>query len=129
VRIYPAIGLAYDWVRSEKGVFQPMFGFAYVYEEFTVDSIGKNDYAALLIGFEGEVALPYDSSLGGSIIYLPGLQKPDENWLFRWDLWLTIPVWDPLALKFVVRDVFDNNPAPNVGNNKFVTTMGMTLEF
>ena len=62
-------------------------------------------------------------------MYLPGLQKPDENWLFRWDLWLTVPVWDPLALKLVMRDVFDNNPAPNVGNNKFVTTMGMTLEF
>jgi hypothetical protein len=129
LRIYPAVGLAFDWVRSEKGFFQPMIGIAYVYEEFTGDLIRNNDYPALLLGFGGEVALPFGSSLGGTVIYLPGLEDPDDNWLFRSDFWLTIPVWDPLALKFVVRDVYDNNPAPNVGNNKFITTMGMTLEF
>ena len=55
--------------------------------------------------------------------------SPWDDYLFRWEANLTIPLVDPLALRLRITDVNDNNPSPDVGNNKFTTTLGLALRF
>jgi hypothetical protein len=127
LRTYPILAASYAVFDDPRWEFDPFFGFAWVHEDFI--ELGDNNYAAAALGFQGRTSLPFGSELGGSMFYLPGLEKPDENWLYRMELYLTLPVWDPLALKFRISETYDNNPAPNVGSNKVETILVLSLEF
>ena len=41
----------------------------------------------------------------------------------------TVPIWDPLAFRATFININDNNPASDIGNNKFQTIMGLALRF
>ena len=81
------------------------------------------------IGLEAEWSLPRDLRLRGGLLYLPGLTDIDRDWLFRSELELTVPIWDPIFARFRVRNINDNNPAPGVGSNEFTTNLGLSLQF
>ncbi len=67
--------------------------------------------------------------LDGRVLYYPGIPNPRDDWLFRTEANLTIPLVDPLALRFRINQVNDNNPSPDVGSNKWTTTLGLAVRF
>jgi hypothetical protein len=127
IRAYPGAGAGYRFVETEKALLQLMGGFAYVYEEFV--DLADNTYPAGLLGLEGRYAWESGIEVGGRMFYYPGIPDPGENWLYRTELWFTVPLVDPLALKFRVTNVNDNNPTPDVGDNKLTTSLGLSLRF
>jgi hypothetical protein len=65
-------------------------------------------------------------------IYAKGnltIQYEKDDWLFRSFLDFTVPLFEPIALKLLLANVNGDNPSPDVGNNKFTTTMALSLEF
>jgi hypothetical protein len=87
------------------------------------------EYAAAHIGLEGRYRFGRGIELVGALLYLPGFNNPSEDWLFRTVIDLVVPVFDPLALKLRISNVNDNNPSPNVGTNKFTTTISLSVRF
>jgi hypothetical protein len=129
IRAYPLAGLGYNIVQTRSGwLWQALGGFGWVYEDFGV-AFPSNDYAAAVIATELRAPLWGGSEARFSIFYMPGITTADENWLFRSRLALTVPVYDPLAIKLTMTDTADNNPTPTVGNNKFTTLLGFSLVF
>jgi hypothetical protein len=130
-RIFPTAGLGYRIFDSERAMLQPKLGFGYVYEDF--QDVGSdsntNDYPSAFIGLDGSYTWEMGAELRARLGYWPGLVSPDENWLFRSELTATVPIWDPLAFRATIINVNDNNPAPDTGNNKFHTIMGLALRF
>lgn len=126
-RIFPNAGLGYRILQREESFVSLLAGFGFVYEEF--DGFPNNDYGAAMLGIEAEWQLPYDISLRSGVFYMPSLSDFENDWLFRWNFEITVPIWDPIAMRFRMRNTNDSNPAPDVGNNKFTTIMGLTLQF
>ena len=127
VRAYPGAGLGYRFVETKKTLLQLLLGPGYVYEEFT--ELESNEYAAVYIGLDARFALrSYFESLL-KVQYMPGIQDPDENWLFRAELEFTIPITNSLGMKLRFGQVNDNNPTPDVGNNKFTTDLLLSFGF
>ena len=60
---------------------------------------------------------------------MPSLEDFGSNWLYRWGLELTMPIWDPIAMRFRVSGINDDNPTRDVGNNKVTTILGLALSF
>jgi hypothetical protein len=127
LRMYPAAGIGYRLSETTNSLLQFMVGPAYVWEEFTV--FGENDYTSLFLGCEGRYQFRTGISIGGHIYYYPDITGPGDNWLFRTELDLTIPLYGPLAMLVRFNEVYDNNPEPNVGNNKFTTLVGLAVKF
>ena len=60
--------------------------------------------------------------------YTPAISG-DSEWLFRSELRFDFPVGELLALRFGITNVSDNNPSPDVGNNKTTTKLALALNF
>jgi putative salt-induced outer membrane protein YdiY len=127
IRVFPSGGIGYRFVESKKALLQLQLGIGYVYESFV--DFGRNDYVCGHVGVEGRYDFWRGVTLSGRIMYLPGLRDPSEDWLSRAEIVFTVPVVDPIALKIKLTEVYDNNPAPDVGNNKFTTSVGLALKF
>ena len=82
-----------------------------------------------MIGLEGEWHLPNDVRIRGTSFFLPSLTDLGGDRLLRSELEVTVPIVDPLAAKFRMRNVNDNNPSADVGDNKFTTNVGLSLQF
>jgi hypothetical protein len=126
-RTYPAGGIGYRLVEKERSFLLLPIGLGYVDETFI--GFGTNSYTAAFIGMEGSYEFVNGMILALKILYMPGLDDPSHNWLFRGVGEFTIPIYDPLALKIRVTDENDNNPDPAVGNNKFTTTLALIFRF
>jgi hypothetical protein len=63
------------------------------------------------------------------MLYMPQISDPKENWLFRAELEFTVPIFDPIAVKLRLTNTNDNNPTPEVGNNKFNAALLASLVF
>lgn len=127
-RVFPTAGVGYRLFEREDTSFLAILGgFGWVYEDF--DGFPDNDYAAALLGLEAEWLFPRDIRLRSVAMYMPSLTDISNDWLFRWELDLTVPIWDPIAMRFRMRNVNDDNPTPDVGNNKFTTILGFSLNF
>jgi hypothetical protein len=132
-RAYVGMGPGYrllDTKRVQLGVFG---GLGFVTEEFEAEDPGEDsivrDYGAGVIGTEGSWRLPRDSELRGYFFYMPSWEGPGDHWLMRFELTYTVPIWDPIAAKVGVRNVYDDNPSADTGNNKFTTLLGLALRF
>jgi hypothetical protein len=60
---------------------------------------------------------------------MPSFVGSGDHRLLRFELAYAVPIWDPIALKAGVRNVFDDNPSDDTGNNKFTTFLGLALQF
>jgi hypothetical protein len=126
-RTFPAGGLGYRIFDSETLLLQLFGGFGWAFTDYK--GAGDEDWAAGLLGGEVRWSLPRDAQASLGLFYMPKLENPGDGWLYRSRFLFTMPIWDPLTLRFRITDVNDNNPAPNIGNNKFTTTWGFGLRF
>jgi putative salt-induced outer membrane protein YdiY len=126
-RAYPGAGLGYRFVETEKALFQLQLGPGYVYEEFT--DLGNNDYWAAFIGLEARYAFRTYFNTRLHMLYMPDIPDVNENWLYRAELEFAVPITQLMALKLRFTQVNDNNPSPDVGNNKLTSTLLLSLGF
>jgi hypothetical protein len=127
VRAYPNAGLGYRFVETEKSLFQLGCGPGYVYEEFTDQ--GDNEYAAIYMDLEARYDFRSYFVTLLRMLYMPDIRDFRENWLFRAELEFSIPITQVLAMKLRFTNVNDNNPTPDVGNNKFKTNLLLSFGF
>jgi hypothetical protein len=128
-RWYPAAGVGYRFVENQmtQSLLQVPVGVGHVDEDF--GGIGTNSYASWYIGLEGRYDFGNGIILGGKLLYMPGIENPGEDSLLRAELDFTVPIFDPVALKLQITDANDNNPTPEVGDNKFTTALVLSLVF
>jgi hypothetical protein len=126
-RLYPSAGFGYQVYNKKNYLLHFPIGFGYVDENFI--DISKNSYPAGYIGFDGFYTFSNGIKLSGNLYYMPSLEKRDEEWLFRFDFDVKLPIVDPVALIFRITEVNDNNPTPDVGTNKFTTLLALSLDF
>jgi hypothetical protein len=135
LRWYPSAGIGYRFFEdvSRQRLLQVGLGLGYVDEDFI--GFRSNSYLSAAIIAEGRYSFGRkylrgrNVTLRGRLLYMPGLDDPDEDWLFRIILELIVPIVDPLNFKIRVTESNDNNPAPDVGDNKTTTTFSLSLEF
>ena len=128
-RWYPAAGIGYRIVKEEKKEtsLQIPLGIGYVDEDF--GGIGTNSFVSLYLGLSGSYDFGQGIILAGAVLYMPKIPGPTENWLFRTELDFTVPIFDPIAVKLRLTNTNDNNPTPEVGNNKFTAALLVSLVF
>ena len=137
-RLYPSAGYGYRLQTDKNHWIQFKVGAGYVFEQFLASNDnGKdsvNTYATALFAvdttYKFEDLIFIDSVLlSAYFFYMPGLSGPDQNWLLRYSLTGTIPLSKSLAFKMVAKQITDDNPAPDVGNNKFTFDLYLSLRF
>jgi len=126
-RVYPAAGIGYRLFQKEQNFIQLPVGLGYVYENF--DGFGTNRYLSWYIGLGGRYDFDKGIYLDVEFLYMPSIAPFADDWLFRGFVDFTVPLFDPIALKLLLANVNDDNPSPDVGNNKFTATMALSLEF
>jgi len=127
LRVYPAAGVGYRLFQKEQNFIQIPVGLGYVYENF--DGFGTNSYLSWYIGLGGRYDFGKGIYLDVDFLYMPSIAPFADDWLFRGFVDFTVPLFDPIALKLLLANVNDDNPSPDVGNNKFTATMALSLEF
>jgi hypothetical protein len=90
---------------------------------------GREYYWAAYLGSEAYYTFLYGIVLRGKIFYMPSVGHSRNSWLFRLNASLAFPLSDLFALRFTIKDVADNNPAPDIGNNKITTTFSLSFTF
>ena len=124
---YPGGGVGYRFVETDRALLQVQVGGAYVNQNF--EDFPDNTFPSGLLGLEGRYEFESGIEVGGRMFYYPGIPNPREDWLYRTELYFTVPLFDPIALKLRFTNVNDNNPTPDVGTNKATTTLGLSLRF
>jgi hypothetical protein len=127
VRAYPGVGLGFRFVETEKALLQLQLGPGYVYEEFT--DLGSNDYWAAFIGLEARYAFRSYFNTRLHMLWMPDIQDVNKNWLYRGELEFAVPITQLISMKLRFTQVNDNNPSPDVGNNKLTSTLLLSLGF
>jgi len=127
IRAYPSVGMGYRLAETKKLRFQVQAGVAYVYEEFI--DYPDNEYFALHVGFEGGYDFTKNYGVTWKTYYYPGLEDYTKNWLFRTELVFDAKITQALSLNLRLADTLDNTPAPDVGDNKFTTTLSLLFTF
>ena len=127
VRAYPSAGVGYRLAETGKLRFQVQAGLAYVYEDFI--DYPDNEYAALHVGFEGGYDFTKNYSVTWKTYYYPGLEDYTKNWLFRTEMVFDARLTKAFSLNLRLTDTLDNTPAPDVGVNKFTTTLSLLFTF
>ena len=140
-RLYPAAGYGYLIKADKNRWIQFKIGVGFVYEIFIDDPVFnipqeslENRYAAGAFGIDGEYEIRDIMILnrvlfGATLFYMPGMEDLKSNWLLRYSVTTTIPLSKALALKIVTRQVTDDNPSPDVGNNKLTFDLYLSLRF
>mgnify|MGYP000297567699 CR=1 FL=1 len=131
-RIYPSFGYGYRLQADKKRWVQFKLGGGYVYETFI--DYPSNEYAAGFLGLDAEyevrdLLLLNRILFGANFFYMPAFRDISNNWLLRYSVTAEIPVSKALSLKMVARQVSDDNPSPEVGDNKFTFDLYLSLRF
>ena len=126
-RFYPAAGVGYRLIEEERSFLFFPIGIGYVDEDFV--DFGDDSYVSAYFGVEGLYEFNNGMTLSGNILYMPDISDPGQNWLFRWLIDFTLPIYDPLALRLRIREENDNNPDLAVGDNKFTTSLALIFRF
>ena len=66
--------------------------------------------------------------ISGRLNYTPEISS-GVQWLFRSEINIDLPISELLSLRWRVTNISDNNPAPNVGNNKTTTNVALSASF
>ncbi len=137
-RLYPSVGYGYHLATDKSHWVQFKVGGGFVYEDFLSydenSSASSNQYLAGLFAVDAsykfeDLMLVNSIVLGVHFFYMPGIRSLKENWLFRYSITGSIPISKILALKAVAKQVSDDNPSPDIGNNKLTFDLYLSLNF
>lgn len=126
MQLFPSAGAGYrvlDWYEINMDL---SLGLGVVYSDY--EDFPDETYPAGFFGLDYRQKLPRGSTLRISSMYMPDIRDLHQNWLWRTRSTLTVPLVDPLAVRFRIENVNDNVPSPDVGNNKFTTFLGLALK-
>lgn len=126
-RLYPAAGVGYRRTFGKNFWINPQLGVGGVFDRYT--TYGRENYAALYTAMEAYYRFDLGPELRGRLMYMPGIAHDRSAWLFRAFASLSIPLTDLFALKFSIEDIDDNNPFPDIGNNKITTKFAFSFTF
>lgn len=126
-RYYAALGLGHRFSHERKRYFELQGGVGGVSNQY--DNFANDNYAALYGGFDFLYTFANGLLWRGNMLYMPSIGYSPQTWLFRARTSLTIPLSQMVALRFSITDVDDDNPEPDIGNNKITTDFGMSLLF
>ncbi len=127
LRTYPTAGIGYRLVEKGRALIQFPVGLGYVSEDFTV--FGTNSYTGLYLGAEGSYTFNNGMRMMLGLLWIKGFSDPDENRLFRGFFEFAVPIVEPIAIKLRITETNDDNPAPEVGDNKLTATLAVSLQF
>ncbi len=133
-RWIPSAGYGYRFKFDKNTWLEPSAGLAYVATTYSEDLYPDKDFTAGSIGLTGKYQIddvPFISTLivDGFLMYYPSLENFSEDWVFRSNLTLGIPLFDFFSVKLSYDLRNDSNPDPSVGNNKTTTKLLLGLDF
>jgi len=140
-RLYPSVGYGYRFIFDRDTWVQIKGGAGYVYESFYPyeappgeSVVHNNDYSAAFVGVSAKdhlknLWLVKELILSGNVFYMPSFKDPGGDWLSRMTFTIEIPINSMLSLKWVYRIVNDDNPVPEVGNNKTTTDIYFSMHY
>ncbi|WP_456382410.1 DUF481 domain-containing protein [Hydrogenimonas sp.] len=140
-RLYPSIGYGHRFYFGKETWIQLKGGAGYVYESFYPYDplpgekyVGNNDYSALFVGISAkdhlrDLWLIEELILTANVFYMPSLMAPSDDWLSRMTFTVDFPLTSLLSLKLLYRVVNDDNPVPEVGNNKTTTDLLFSIHY
>ena len=140
-RLYPSIGYGHRFYFDRDTWVQLKGGGGYVYESFYPYDpmpgetyIRSNDYSAAFVGISAkdhlkDIWLVQEIILSANIFHMPSLMSPSDDWLSRMTFTVEFPLTSLMSLKLVYRVVNDDNPVPEVGNNKTTTDLYLSVHY
>ena len=102
-------------------------GIGYVDADF--GDIGSDSFVSWYFGLSGSYDFGRGMVLSAWALYMPKIDDPGDDWLFRTELDFSVPIFDPIAVRLRLTNVNDNNPTPEVGENKFTAAILLSLMF
>ncbi len=130
IRGVPKLGVGYVfWQETldeyRRNFLQGEVGGSWVYEKYFGGS--DRDYYAVAFGALAGYYLPYRAHFDWRLDYLPAVDSFTKNYLLRTEGGLTMPLIDPVSAKFLLRDEYNNQPAPGAQRNSLWLTLGLSL--
>lgn len=126
-RIYPAGGIGYKRSFSKDLALYMQVGLGGVFDRYT--TYGKEDYLAVYTATELTYRMRFGMLLRSRVMYMPSVFHERSAWLFRLMASLEVPLTQLFALKLSIEDIDDNNPFPDIGNNKVTTNLAFSFTF
>jgi len=133
-RFVPSVGLGHRFRFDTNKWLEPSFGLGYATTHYTDDQYDTKNFsvAALLLAGKyqfDDVAVLETLIVDGFVVYYPSLENPNNDWIFRSNINLTVPLFDFLSIKLAYNLINDSNPNPEVGNNKTTTKLLFGVDF
>jgi hypothetical protein len=130
IRGVPKAGIGYVFWQEQldedrRNFLQGEAGPSWVYEKYFGGM--DRDYYAVAFGALAGYYLPYGAHFDWRLDYLPAVDNFTTDYLLRTEGALTVPLLDPVSAKFVVRDEYNNQPAPGAERNSLFITAGLAL--
>ena len=130
----PSAGYGYRFKYGKSKWIEPSIGLGYASVDYT-DSIYRDRYFSVmalnLFGKYQMDDIPVIRTLitDGFVLYYPGIESANEDWIMRGNLNFTVPLFDFFAVKLSFDFINDSNPDPEVGNNKTTTKLLFGVDF
>jgi len=134
-RVAPAAGLGYRFKFKKERWIEPALGLAYVRSRYVDEMLyPEKKFAAAAIALSGKFQADdflYMNSVifDGFLMYYPSITNLAEDWIFRANAGITIPLFEFFSVKFLYTLSNDSNPDPTVGNNKSTTKLLFGFDF
>ncbi len=125
IRGVPEAGIGNYLYKTKTSFWSVYGGGAWVYEHFFDET--ENDYVAVSMGTDTELALPYESFFRAGALYLPAVDDWANDYLIRSYASLTVPVWKMIAMKASVTNDYDATPAAGTKHNSLALLLGLSL--
>jgi hypothetical protein len=134
-RYIPTAGLGYRYKFKKERWIEPSLGLAYARTKYVDDTLYPDkNFAAAAIGLSGKFEVDdflYLNKLilDGFLLYFPSIEHPEEDWIFRANAGLTIPLFEFFSVKMLYTLSNDSNPDPSVGNNQETLKLMFGFDF
>lgn len=130
IRGVPKVGLGYVFWQEpleedRRNFLAGEVGPSWVYERYFGGA--DRDFWAIAFGAVAGYYLPYRGHFDWRLDYLPAVDNFTTDYLLRTEAALTAPLIDPISAKFVVRDEYNNQPAPGTKRNSLFLTLALSL--
>ena len=133
-RFIPNAGYGRKFRFGKSKWLEPSVGIGYATTKYTENLYDDKNFPVAALQLSGKYQLDNIMFINtliidGFLVYYPSLVNPSEDWIWRSNLNLTVPLLDFFSVKLVYDLVNDSNPDPSVGNNKTTTKLLFGVDF